>query len=113
MNLLHELEGSMNPTPFLKTMGEGVIFFYAFPRARSPLSEGSSSQEESMKVSPSIVDQALLSLIDDGTISVIEEEEKTGDDNTVTTKAPQASHEEENGALSPRKETLSHLQGVP
>ena len=54
MKLLHELEGSMNSTPLLKTMEEGVIFFYALPRERSPLSEGSSSQEESMKVSLSI-----------------------------------------------------------
>ena len=46
-NILHELEGSMNPTQFLKTMEEGVSLFDALPRARSPLSEGSSSQEES------------------------------------------------------------------
>ena len=73
----------MNPTPFLKTMEEGVSLFDAFPRARSPLNEGSSSQEEIMKVSPSIVDQELMFLIDDGTISVIEEEEKVRDDNAV------------------------------
>ena len=50
----------------------------ALPRARSPFGEKSPSQEESMKVSPSIVDQDILSLINDGTISIIEEEEKTG-----------------------------------
>ena len=67
-----------------------------------------------MKVSPSIDDQDLRSLVDDETISVIKEEEgMTGDDNTVKTKAPQAPHEDEVGALSPREETLALLQGVP
>ena len=50
-NILHEQEGSMNPTPFLKTMVGGVSLFDAFPGARSPLDEGSSSQEESMNFS--------------------------------------------------------------
>ena len=65
-----------------------------FSRARFTFGEEPSSQEEGMKVSPSIVDQDLLSLINDGTILVIEEDEKAGDDNTVKTKAPQAPHEE-------------------
>ena len=66
-----------------------------------------------MKVSPSIDDRYIRSLLDDETIPVIEEEEKIGDDSAVKKKAPQASHEEEDGALAPRKETLAHLQGVP
>ena len=62
-----------------------MSFIDALLRARSPFGEESSSQEESMKVSPSIVDQDLLSLIDDGTILVIEEEEKeVGDENAAT-----------------------------
>ena len=76
-------------------MEEGVSFFYSFPRARYPLSEGSSSQEEIMEVSPSIDDQDLMSLID--------EEEKAGDDNAVIKMALQAPHEDEFGALSPRE----------
>ena len=75
----------------------------ALPRARSPFGEESSSQEESMKVSPSRVEPNLLSLIDDGKISVIEEEEKEEEyENAVTSRAPQALHEEEVGALAPR-----------
>ena len=42
-----------------------------------------------------------------------EEEEKVGDDNTITSKAPQALHQEEDGALAPRRETLALLRGVP
>ena len=57
-------------------MEEGVSLLDALPRARSPLGEGSSSQEESMKVSPSKDDQDLRSLIDAEKISVIEEGEK-------------------------------------
>ena len=61
----------------------------ALPRERYPLDEGLSSQEESMKIPPSIDDQDLRSLVDDEVVLVIEEEEgKVGDDNTVTTKAP-------------------------
>ena len=97
----------------MKEEKEGVSLIDALPRARSPFGEEFSSQEESMKVSPSRVDPDLLSLIDDGTISVIEEEEKARDDNAVKTKAPQPLHEEDVGALSPREETLALLQRVP
>ena len=99
---------------FMKEEKEGVSLIDAFPRASSPFGEESSSQEESMKVSPSRVDPDLLSLIDDGTISVIEEEDKeVGDENAVTSRAPQALHEEEVGALAPREETLAPLQRLP
>ena len=43
----------------------------ALPRAKSPLGEGSSSQEGRMKVSPSKYDQDLRSLVDVETISVL------------------------------------------
>ena len=83
----------------------------ALPRARSPLDEESSSQEESMKGSPSIDGHDLRSPIDDG--KTLEEEEKTRDGNIVTAKALQALHGEEGGAVAPREETLALLQGVP
>ena len=75
MNILHELVGSMNPTPFLKTMEEGVSFIDALLREISHLDEELSSQKESMNISPSMDDQDLRSLVDDDANSVIEEEE--------------------------------------
>ena len=99
----------MNPTPFLKTMEEGVILFDAFPRARSPLDEGLSFQEEIMKIPPSIDDQDLRSLFDDEANLVIEEEKSEAGDNTVMTMETQAPHEERDGALAPKKETLTLL----
>ena len=73
----------------MKGKKEGVSLIDALPRVRAPFGENSSSQEESMKVSPSMVDQDLLSFIDVGTISVIEEEEKeVEDEDAVTSRAP-------------------------
>ena len=48
----------------------------ALPRARSPFDEEASSQEDSMKVSPSIEDQDPRPLIEDEMTSVVGEEEE-------------------------------------
>lgn len=102
--ILHELGGSINPTPFLKTNEEEVSLFDAFPRARSPLDEGLSSQRKDMNIPSSKEDQDLRSLVEDKENSTIEEERgKAGENNTVMTRAPQTPHGEEDGALSPRK----------
>ena len=99
---------------FMKGGKEGVSLIDALPRARSPFDEESSSQEESMKVSPSIEGQDPRYLVEDEMIPVGgEEEEKGGDGNAVTSKAPPALHEEEDGALAPREETVALLQEFP
>ena len=85
---MHGLGGSINPTPFLKTIEEDVNLFYTLPRERSPSNEELSSQEEDMEIPPSKEDQDLRSLIDDEVFPTIEEEEeKVGDYNTVMTRA--------------------------
>ena len=95
-------------------MEEGVSLFDTFPRERYPFDEGLYSQKEGMKIPPPIEDQDLRSLIDDGATSIIEEEEgKVGDDNAVMIRSPQAPHGEEDGALAPRRETLTLFQEVP
>ena len=45
-------------------MEEGVSLFDTLPRARSLFDEGISSQEDGMKIPPSIEDRDLRSLID-------------------------------------------------
>ena len=62
------------------------------PRAKSPLHEEISSQEEDMEILPSKEDQDLRSLIDDEAFSTIEEEEEEA--NTVMKRAHPVPHEE-------------------
>ena len=79
--------------------------YETFPRARSPLHE---------EIPPSKEDQDLRSLIVDEVFSHIdEEEEKAGGNNAIISRAHLVPHEEEDGALAPKKETLARLQGVP
>ena len=67
-----------------------------------------------MEIPSSREDQDLRSLIFDEAFSTIDwEEEKAGGNNTVISGAHPVPHEEEDGALSPRRETLGLLQGVP
>ena len=83
-------------------------------REKSPLHEDLSFQEEDMEIPPSKEDQDLKSLIDGEEFSTIEEEEEKARDNSaVMTRAHLVPHEEEYGALAPRRETLALLQGVP
>ena len=81
------------------------------PRAKSPLHEELSSQEEDREIPPSKEGQDLRSLIDDEAFSNIEE--KVGENSVVMTRSHLRPHEEEYGALSPRRETLALLKGVP
>ena len=112
--LLHELGGSIYPSPFLKTNEEEVRLFDTFPRARYPLEEGLPSQKEDMKILSSKEDQDLRPLVEGKATSTSEEEEgEAGQDNAVIIRAPQTPHEEKDGALAPRKETLALLQRVP
>ena len=90
---------------------EGVSSIDALLRPKSPLGEEYSSQEEGMNVSPSIEDRDPWALIENEMTSILEE--KVGDDNADTSKAHQELHEEKDGALAPREETLALLQGVP
>lgn len=63
--ILHGLARSINSAPFQKTIeGEGNLYD-TFPKAKSPLHEDISSQEEDMEIPPSKEDQYLRSLIDD------------------------------------------------
>ena len=101
---MHELGGSVNPTPFLKTIEGEVSLFDTLPKARSPLDGEISSQRKDMKIPSSKEDQDLRSLVEDKATSTIEEEKgKAGENNAVMTRAPQAPHGEEDGALAPRK----------
>ena len=62
---LHELEGSMKPTPFQNII-EGVEYLQnALPREKAPLQQELSSQEEGMRIPPSRRDQAKGSLNDE------------------------------------------------
>ena len=61
---LHELEGSMKPTPFHNIV-EGVKDLqHAFPREKPPLQQELSSQEEDMRIPSSRGDQDKGSLND-------------------------------------------------
>ena len=107
-----KLQGSISNF-FMDRKKEGVSLFDALPRASSPLNEGNSSQKGSMEIPPSLDDQDIRSLVDDEAISIIGEEREKVGDNAVMTMAPQAPHEEKEGAIATRKETLALLQGVP
>ena len=66
---------------------------------------------EDMGIPPSREDQDIRSPIEDEAFSIFKE--KAGGDSTVITKAPLASHEEEEvREVSPRREALALLQGV-
>ena len=94
--ILHGLEGSLNSAPFQKPIeGDGNLY-HVFPRAKSPLHEDLSLQEEDVEIPPSKEDQDLRSLIVDEVFSTIEEEEeKAGDNSTVMTREHRIPHEEE------------------
>ena len=75
------------------------------PRERSPLHE---------EIPPSREDQNLRSLIVDEVFSNInEEEENASGNNIVISREHPVPHEEEGVVISPKRETLAHLQGFP
>ena len=72
---LHELEGSMKPTPF-QNIVEGFKYFqHDFPKEKSPLQQKLYSQEENMRIPPSRGDQA-KGYLNDEVLSIDEEKEE-------------------------------------
>ena len=82
---LHELEGSIKPTPLQNDIEVVRNFQNTFLEARSPLQEELSSQKEYMEISFSKEDQDKESLNDDEVTSINDEgEEQAGVNNIVT-----------------------------
>ena len=102
---MHELEGSINPTPFQKTIEGDENMYDTLPRAISPLHE---------EIPLSREDQDLRSLIIDEVFSNIDEEkEHEASNSVVTSEEGPSPHGDGNEAITSRGGDFSSFQKVP